>query len=70
MENNQNNKLEKKVRSLSVKLELSQDEFTRKVDIAYIILTKIKMGVIKNLSVFVMAKIAKALNIGLDDLLE
>jgi DNA-binding Xre family transcriptional regulator len=70
MENNQNNKLEKKIRSLSTKLELSQDEFTRKVDIAYIILTKIKMGVIKNLSVFVMAKIAKALNIGLDDLLE
>jgi len=70
MENNQNNKLEKKSRSLSAKLELSQDEFTRKVDIAYIILTKIKMGVIKNLSVFVMAKIAKALNIGLDDLLE
>jgi len=28
------------------------------------------MGVIKNLSVFVMAKIAKALTIGLDDLLE
>jgi transcriptional regulator with XRE-family HTH domain len=70
MENNQNNKLGKKIRSLSTKLELSQDELTRKVDIAYIILTKIKRGVIKNLSVFVMAKIAKALNIGLDDLLE
>jgi DNA-binding Xre family transcriptional regulator len=70
MENNQNNKLGKKIRSLSTKLELLQDEFTRKVDIACIILTKIKMGVIKNLSVFVMAKIAKALNIGLDDLLE
>jgi DNA-binding Xre family transcriptional regulator len=70
MENNKNNKLEKKIRSLSTKLELSQDEFTREVDIAYIILTKIKMGVIKNLSVFVMVKIAKALNIGLDDLLE
>jgi DNA-binding XRE family transcriptional regulator len=70
MENNQNNKLEKKTRSLSAKLELLQDEFTRKVDIAYIILTKIKTGVIKKPSVFVMAKIAKALNIGLDDLLE
>jgi transcriptional regulator with XRE-family HTH domain len=70
MENNQHNKLEKKIRSLSTKLELSQDEFTRKVDIAYIILTKIKREVIKSPSVFVMAKIAKALNIGLDDLLE
>jgi len=70
MENNQNNKLGKKIRPLSTKLELSQDEFTRKVDIAYLILTKIKIGVIKNPSVFVMTKIAKALNIGLDDLLE
>jgi hypothetical protein len=49
MENNQNNKLEKKTRSLSAKLELLQDEFTRKVDIAYLILTKIKIGVIKTL---------------------
>jgi hypothetical protein len=32
MENNQNNKLGKKIRPLSAKLELLQDEFTRKVD--------------------------------------
>jgi transcriptional regulator with XRE-family HTH domain len=70
MENNQNNKLGKKIRSLSTKLKFSQDEFTRKVDIAYLILTKIKREVIKKPSVFTMAKIAKALNIGLDDLLE
>ena len=70
MENNQNNKLEKKIRSLSTKLELSQDEFTKKVDIAYIILTKIKMGVIINLSVFVMAKIAKAFEVDVDDFIK
>jgi transcriptional regulator with XRE-family HTH domain len=70
MENNQNNKLGKKIRSLNTKLELSQDEFARKADVPYTILTKIETGVIKNPSVFVMAKIAKALNIGLDDLLE
>ena len=70
MENNQNNKLEKKIRSLSTKLELSQDEFTRKVDSAYIILTKIKIGVIKNPSVFVMAKIAKVFEVGGDDLIK
>ncbi len=70
MENNQNNKLEKKIRSLSTKLEFSQDEFTKKVDIAYIILTKIKMGVIKNLSVFVMAKISKAFEVDVDDFIK
>ena len=52
------------------KLELSQDEFTRKIDITYLILTKIKMGVIKNLFVFVMAKIAKAFEVGGDDLIK
>jgi transcriptional regulator with XRE-family HTH domain len=57
------------IRSLSTKLKLSQDKFTRKVDIAYLILTKIKTGVIKKPSVFVMAKMAKAFEVGGDDLI-
>lgn len=35
MENNQENKLGKKIKSLRLKLELSQDEFARKADIPY-----------------------------------
>jgi len=53
-----------------MKLELSQDEFARKSDVPYTTPTKIETGVIKKPSVFVMAKIAKALNISLDDLLK
>jgi DNA-binding XRE family transcriptional regulator len=68
MENNQGNKLQKTIKVSRLKLELSQDEFARKADIPYTTLTKIETGVIKKLSVFVMAKIAKALNITVDEL--
>jgi len=70
MDNSQENKLGKKIKSLRTKLELSQDEFARKADVPYTTLTKIETGVIKKPSVFVMAKIAKALNITLDELLK
>lgn len=70
MENNQENKLGKKIKALRLKLELSQDEFARKADIPYTTLTKIETGVIKKPSVFVMAKIAKALKITVDELIK
>jgi transcriptional regulator with XRE-family HTH domain len=70
MENNQENKLGKKIKALRLKLQLSQDEFARKADIPYTTLTKIETGVIKKPSVFVMAKIAKALNITVDELIK
>lgn len=70
MESSHDNKLGKKIKSLRQKLELSQDEFAREADIPYTTLTKIETGTIKKPSVFVMAKIAKALNISLDELIK
>jgi len=70
MENNQGNKLGKRIKALRLKLQLSQDEFARKADIPYTTLTKIETGVIKKPSVFVMAKIAKALDITVDELIK
>ena len=70
MENNQENKLGKKIKALRLKLQLSQDKFARKADIPYTTLTKIETGVIKKPSVFVMAKIAKALNMTVDELIK
>ncbi|MCG2688646.1 helix-turn-helix domain-containing protein [Candidatus Parcubacteria bacterium] len=70
MENKQENKLGQKIRSLRVKLDLSQDEFARKADVPYTTLTKIETGVIKKPSVFVMAKIAKALGLSIERLLK
>ncbi len=70
MENNQGNKLGKKIKKLRTGLGLSQDELARKADVPYTTLTKIETGVIKKPSVYVVAKIAKALNTTLDDLIK
>lgn len=70
MENNQENKLGKKIKVLRLKFELSQDEFARKADIPYTTLTKIETGVIKKPSVFVMAKLAKTLGVSIEDLIK
>ena len=70
MENNQDNKLGKKIKALRLKFELSQDEFARKADIPYTTLTKIETGVIKKPSVFVMAKLAITLGVSIEDLIK
>ena len=70
MENNQDNKLGKKIKALRLKFRLSQDEFARKADIPYTTLTKIETGVIKKPSVFVMAKLAKTLGVMIEDLIK
>lgn len=70
MENNQKNKLGKKIKSLRLKLELSQDEFARKADVPYTTLTKIETGVIRKPSVFIMAKLAKTLNASIEELIK
>jgi len=70
MENNQENKLGKRIKALRLKFQLLQDKFARKADIPYTTLTKIETGVIKKPSVFVMAKIAKALNINIEEIIK
>jgi len=70
MESKQNNKLGIKIKSLRQKAGFSQDELARKSDVAYTTLTKIETGVIKSPSVFVVAKIAKALGVPMEDLLK
>jgi len=70
MENKQKNNLGKKIKELRLKHHLSQDELARKADVPYTTLTKIEIGVIKNPSVYVVAKIAKALRISLDKLIK
>ena len=70
MENRQNNNLGKRIKELRLKYHLSQDELARKADVPYTTLTKIEIGVIKNPSVYVVAKIAKALRVSLDKLIK
>ncbi|MBI3618884.1 helix-turn-helix transcriptional regulator [Candidatus Peregrinibacteria bacterium] len=70
MDRTQVNKLGKKIQKLRKETGLSQDEFARKADVPYTTLTKIETGVIKKPSVFVVAKIVKALGISVDDLIK
>ena len=52
------------------KLGLSQEDFAQKSGVKYTTLTKIETGVIKKPSVFVVSKIAKALNVSIEDLIK
>jgi len=66
----ESNQLDQKIRKLRQKLGLSQDDFACKADVAYTTLTKVETGVIKKPSVFVVSKIAKALDVLVDDLIK
>ena len=66
----ENNQLGQKIKKLRQKLGLSQDDFARKADVPYTTLTKIETGVIKKPSVFVVSKIAKALNVDIEELIK
>ena len=66
----ESNQLGQKIKKLRQKLELSQDDFARKADVAYTTLTKIETGVIKKPSVFVVSKIAKALGVDIEELIK
>jgi len=61
------NSLGQKIKKLRTKLGLSQDDFARKADVPYTTLTKVETGVIKKPSVFVVSKIAKALNVDIEE---
>lgn len=52
------------------KKKLTQDKLARLADISYTSITKIETGVIKKPSVQTVAKIAKALGVSVDELIE
>jgi transcriptional regulator with XRE-family HTH domain len=66
----ESNQLGQKIKRLRQKLGLSQDDFARKADVPYTTLTKVETGVIKKPSVFVVSKIAKALNVDIEELIK
>jgi transcriptional regulator with XRE-family HTH domain len=58
------------VKKYRTKQGLSQEDFAQKSGVKYTTLTKIESNVIKKPSVIVMAKIAKALNVNIEDLIK
>jgi len=51
------------------KLGLSQEDFAKKSGVKYTTLTKIESNVIKKPSVLIMAKLAKAFGVSIEDLI-
>ena len=66
----ESNQLGQKIKKLRTKLGLSQDDFARKADVPYTTLTKVETGVIKKPSVFMVSKIAKALDVNIEELIK
>jgi len=58
------------IKKMRTKLGLTQDDLSKKADIKYTTLTKVESGVVNKPSVQTMAKIAKALGVNIEDLLE
>lgn len=64
------NNIGENIKKYRVRQGLSQEDFAKKPGVKYTTLTKIESGVIKKPSVLVMAKIAKALNVYIEDLIK
>lgn len=58
------------IKKYRVKAGLSQEELARKSGVKYTTLTKIESKVIKKPSVLIIAKLAKILNISIEELLK
>jgi len=57
------------IKKFRAKLNLTQDDLARKSGVKYTTLSKIESGVVTKPTVHIMAKIAKALNVSIEDLL-
>ena len=58
------------VKKHRTKQGLSQEDFAKESGVKYTTLTKIESNVIKKPSVLIMAKLAKALGVNIEDLLK
>jgi transcriptional regulator with XRE-family HTH domain len=58
------------IKKRRTKQGLSQEDFAKKSGVKYTTLTKIESNVIKKPSVLVMAKIAKALGVNIEELIK
>ena len=65
-----NNNIGDNIKKHRNKLGLSQEDFAQKSGVKYTTLTKIESGVIKTPSVVMVGKIAKVLNVSIEDLLK
>jgi len=62
--------ISKNIKKLRTKLDLTQDDLAKKADIKYTTLMKVESGTVNKPSVQTMAKIAKALDVAIEDLIK
>jgi transcriptional regulator with XRE-family HTH domain len=58
------------IKRLRAKLGLTQDDLVKKADIKYTTLMKVESGTVNKPSVQTMAKIAKALDVSIEELIK
>lgn len=58
------------IKKVRISLNLTQEQLSKKADISYTSLTKIETWVIKEPSVYTIAKIAKAFDVTIESLLD
>jgi transcriptional regulator with XRE-family HTH domain len=58
------------IKRLRAKLSLTQDDLVKKADIKYTTLMKVESGTVNKPSVQTMAKIAKALDVSIEELIK
>ena len=64
------NNIGKNIKKRRTKLGLSQEDFAQKAGVKYTTLIKIESGVIKTPSVLMVEKIAKALDVSIEELIK
>ena len=64
------NNIGENIKKRRTKLGLSQEDFAKKSGVKYTTLTKIESNVIKKPSVLIMAKLAKAFGVSIEDLIK
>ena len=68
--NNNNSRIADNIKKYRNKLDISQDKLSKLADVTYNTIIKIESGANTNPTIETLQKIAKALNVGVDDLIK
>jgi len=69
MPSNNKSKIAENIKKYRKKMGISQDRLSKVADVTYNTIIKIESGVNKNPTIETLAKIAKSLGVGVDDLI-
>ncbi len=69
MKSNNKSTIADNIKKYRQKMEISQDRLSKIADVTYNTIIKIESGANKNPTIETLAKIAKALGVGVDDLI-